>query len=98
MSDDTQAVTILIEIHAKEGAERESRDALVHAIKTSVKPGFLGSRIYANPADPGAFYSIQQWENQQAFHDHMAEARDGMAEATSMLREAPRTAVLTQIA
>jgi hypothetical protein len=40
---------------------------------------------------------VQEWENSQAFHAHMAEAAEGMAEATSMLREAPKTTVLHPI-
>ncbi|MEU4150803.1 antibiotic biosynthesis monooxygenase [Streptomyces sp. NPDC026659] len=96
--DNASAVTVLIEIHAKDGAEQEARDALVHAIETSVKPGFLGSRVYADLTDPGAFYSVQQWESARAFHAHMAEAREGMAEATSMLSRPPRTTVLSHIA
>ncbi|MFE0153554.1 putative quinol monooxygenase [Nonomuraea sp. NPDC059007] len=91
------AVTVLIEIHAKDGREREARDALVHAIQTSAKPGFLSARIFAHATDPGAFYSVQEWESASAFHLHMAEAAPGMAEATDMLREPPTTAVLQPI-
>ncbi|WP_344900224.1 antibiotic biosynthesis monooxygenase family protein [Actinomadura meridiana] len=91
----SNAVTVLIEIHAKEGREQEARDALLHAISTSEKPGMVGSREYDDINDPGAFYAIQEWENVEAFHQHMQDAADsGMAEATSMLREPPRTTIL----
>ncbi|MDQ1293177.1 MAG: hypothetical protein QG608_1058 [Actinomycetota bacterium] len=98
MSDTTAAVTILIEIHAKHGQEQDARDGLVTAITTSVKPGFLGSEVFEDLNDPCAFYSVQSWENAAAFRAHMAEAAEGMAEATSMLRDAPRTSVLRRIA
>ncbi|MER5936894.1 antibiotic biosynthesis monooxygenase [Streptomyces sp. NPDC001928] len=65
----------------------------MHAIETSAEPGFLGARVFAHATDPGAFYSVQEWESAQAFRAHMAEAAQGMAEATAMLSEAPRTAV-----
>ncbi|MFI6906117.1 putative quinol monooxygenase [Nonomuraea sp. NPDC050394] len=91
------AVTVLIEIHAKDGREQEARDALIHAIETSVKPGFLGARVFGHATDPGAFYSVQEWESASAFHAHMAEMAAGMAEATAMLAEPPATAVLQLI-
>ncbi|MFI6299392.1 putative quinol monooxygenase [Nonomuraea sp. NPDC050790] len=92
-----EAVTVLIEIHAKDGREQEAREALIHAIETSVKPGFLGAQIFAHATDPGAFYSIQEWENASAFHAHMAEMAPGMPEATAMLAEPPATTVLHPI-
>lgn len=89
------AVTVLIEIHAKEGQEQQARDGLLHAIKTSEKPGFLSSREYEDLDDPGAFYAVQEWENMAAFRQHMTDAAAGdMDEATSMLSEPPRTVVL----
>lgn len=98
MSATPDAVTVLIEIHAKEGWEQEARDALLHAISTSEKPGMVDSREFDDINDPGAFYAIQEWENMEAFHQHMQDAADtGMAEATSMLREAPRTTILRNV-
>lgn len=91
----SDAVTVLIEIHAKEGREDEARQGLVQAIKTSEKPGFLGSREYEDLNDPGAFYAVQEWESVEAFRRHMADAAAGdLDKATEMLREAPRTAML----
>ena len=98
MTEQTTAVTVFIEIHANPGEETIARDALIHAIATSDKPGFLGSSVYEDLRDPAAFYSIQEWQDAASFHAHMGEARDGMSEATSMLREAPHTAVLRRIA
>lgn len=98
MSDTTAPTTILIEIHAKPGHEQEARDGLVTAIATSAKPGFLSSEVFEDLNDPGAFYAVQTWENAAAFRAHMAEAARGMAEATSMLRDAPKTSILRQIA
>jgi quinol monooxygenase YgiN len=94
----TEAVTILIEIHAKPGQEQEARDALTRAIATTAKPGMVSAEIFADERDPGAFYSTQLWENTDFFKTHMGEVRGGMAEATSMLREPPRTTILKQIA
>ncbi|MBO8199973.1 putative quinol monooxygenase [Streptomyces smyrnaeus] len=92
------AVTVLIEIHGKDGQEHEARDALLHAIRTSEKPGLISSTEYEDLADPGAFYAIQVWENAEAFRAHMDDAaRSGMNEAIQVLREHPRTAVLRTI-
>jgi len=58
----------------------------------------VSAEIFADPRDPGAFYSTQRWENSGFFQAHMGEVRGGMAEATSMLREPPRTTILRRIA
>lgn len=94
----TEAVTILIEIHAKPGREQEARDALTQAIATTAKPGMLSAEVFADERDPGAFFSTQRWESADFFQAHMGEVRGGMAEATAMLREPPRTTILKHIA
>lgn len=97
-SSPSGTVIVLIEIHAKEGQEQQAREGLVHAIRTSEKPGFLGSREYGDVNDPGAFYAVQEWKSMQDFRQHMADAAAGdLDEATSMLREPPRTAVLRSL-
>ena len=88
-------VTVLIEIHAKDGQEKDARDRLLHAIQTSDKPGLIRSAEYEDVSDRGAFYAVQEWENVEAFQAHMKDAADaGMNEAIQVLREHPRTAVL----
>ncbi|MFG2596574.1 putative quinol monooxygenase [Streptomyces sp. NPDC048462] len=91
-------VTVLIEIHAEAGQEQQARDALLHAIQTSEKPGLISSTEYDDVNDPGAFYAIQVWENADAFRAHMEDAANsGMREAIQVLSEHPRTAVLRTI-
>ncbi|WP_419998892.1 putative quinol monooxygenase [Streptomyces boninensis] len=91
-------ITVLIEIHAKDGQEQEARDSLLHAIQTSEKPGLVSSTEYEDLNDPGAFYAIQVWENADAFRAHMEDAaKSGMHEAIQVLREHPKTAVLRTI-
>ncbi|MGN5630434.1 putative quinol monooxygenase [Streptomyces sp. AC154] len=91
-------VTVLIEIHAKDGQEEDARHALLHAIETSAKPGLISSTEYEDTGDAGAFYAIQVWENVEAFHAHMEDAAEnGMNEAIQVLRAHPKTAVLRTI-
>ncbi|WP_217170611.1 putative quinol monooxygenase [Streptomyces sp. AC512_CC834] len=91
-------ITVLIEIHAKDGLELQARDALLHAIQTSEKLGLISSTEYEDANDPGAFYAIQVWENADAFHAHMDDAaKSGMNEAIQVLREHPKTALLRTI-
>ncbi|MFF3173569.1 putative quinol monooxygenase [Streptomyces sp. NPDC057900] len=91
-------VTVLIEIHAKDGQEKDARHALLHAIETSAKPGLISSTEYEDIDDSGAFYAIQVWENVAAFHAHMKDAEEnGMNEAIQVLRAHPKTAVLRTI-
>ncbi|MEV0913423.1 antibiotic biosynthesis monooxygenase family protein [Streptomyces sp. NPDC049967] len=95
-SQDT--VTVLIEIHAKDGQEKDARHALLHAIETSAKPGLISSTEYEDIDDSGAFYAIQVWETMEAFHAHMKDAAEnGMNEAIQVLRTHPKTAVLRTI-
>ncbi|MFI0980896.1 putative quinol monooxygenase [Streptomyces sp. NPDC021093] len=92
------AVTVLIEIHAKDGQEEEARERLSHAIRTSEKPGLLSSTEYEDLNDPGAFYAVQVWENAEAFRAHMEFAAEtGMGEAIRVLRVPPRTVVLRTV-
>ncbi|MBF6179769.1 putative quinol monooxygenase [Nocardia otitidiscaviarum] len=91
-------LTVLIEIHANPGQEQQARDSLLHAIQTSAKPGLVSSTEYADLNDAGAFYAVQVWESTAAFHAHMEDAaKSGMHEAITVLREPPRTTVLTTI-
>ncbi|MFI5958916.1 putative quinol monooxygenase [Cryptosporangium sp. NPDC051539] len=94
----SKPVTVLIEIHANEGQEAQARDALLHAIKTSEKPGLVSSRQYADLNDPGAFFAVQEWESTEAFRAHMKDAAEGgMNDAIRVLRTSPRTTVLQTI-
>ncbi|MFJ4854318.1 MULTISPECIES: putative quinol monooxygenase [unclassified Streptomyces] len=94
----TDTVTVLIEIHAKDGQEEDARLGLLHAIETSAKPGLISSTEYEDTEDSGAFYAIQVWENMEAFHAHMKDAAEnGMGEAIQVLRAQPKTAVLRAI-
>jgi quinol monooxygenase YgiN len=94
-----EQVTVLIEIHAGEGRADDARDGLIHAIKTSAKPGLIASREFEDPSDPGAFFAIQEWESAAAFQAHMHDAaHSGMDEAIQVLRERPRVSVLRTLA
>jgi len=66
-------------------------------IATTEKPGLLSYEIFEDGNEPGTFYSTQEWENIEAFHAHMNAAKSGLKEATSMLRDAPRTSILKRI-
>lgn len=98
MSSPNGGVMVLISIQAEPGYESEARRRLSDAIQTSRKPGMISSREYADPASPGAFYAMQEWESAAAFEAHMRDAAEhGMSEAVDVLREPPRTVVLRPI-
>lgn len=97
---DNNRVTILIEIHAKKGQEDFTQKTFTETITTSHKPGMISSIVYADKNQPGVFYSVQEWENIEAFQQHMKDAKaseEKFAEVTSMLSEAPKTSVLKRI-
>ncbi|QOX65712.1 antibiotic biosynthesis monooxygenase [Anoxybacterium hadale] len=91
------SVTIFIEIHAKDGEEDIARQAFTTTIETSEKPGLLSYEIFEDINDPAAFYSTQEWESVETFHAHMSAAKNGLRDATKMLRDAPRTSILKRI-
>ncbi|ODA41873.1 hypothetical protein DSBG_1365 [Desulfosporosinus sp. BG] len=41
--------------------------------------------------------STQEWEKIEDFQAHMSAAKSGLKEATSMLRDTPRTSILKRI-
>lgn len=90
----TNSITIFIEIHAKEGEEDLARKTFITTIATTEKPGLLSYEIFEDCNAPGTFYSVQEWENIEAFHAHMSAAKSGLKEATAMLRDKPRTSIL----
>lgn len=90
-------VTIFIEIHAKDGEEDVTRQAFTTTIETSEKPGLLSYEIFEDINDPATFYSTQEWESVEAFQAHMSAAKNGLRDATNMLRDAPRTSILRRI-
>lgn len=93
----SNSVTIFIEIHAKYGEEETTRKIFTTTIATTEKPGLLSYEIFEDSSDPGTFYSIQEWENIEAFHAHMSAAKSGLKEATAILRETPRTSIFKRI-
>ncbi|RII34217.1 antibiotic biosynthesis monooxygenase [Clostridium chromiireducens] len=96
-SKNYNSVTILIEIHAKDGQEEVARKVFTTTIATTEKPGLLSYEIFEDSSDKGTLYSIQEWENVEAFQAHMSAAKSGLKEATEMLRDMPRISILNQI-
>lgn len=92
-----EKITILIEIHSKDGEEELARNTFVTAITTTEKPGLLSYEIYEDIKNPGTFFSSQVWESIEDFKAHMGAVNSGKGEATSMLREAPKVRVLKSI-
>ncbi len=93
----SNSVTIFIEIHAKDGQEEVARKEFTTTIATTEKPGLLNYEIFEGSSDKGTFYSIQEWENVEAFQAHMSAAKSGLKEATGMLRDMPRISILKRI-
>lgn len=97
---DNARVTVLIEIHAKEGQEDLARETFTHTVATAHKPGMLSAMVYEDKLTPGTYYSVQEWESIEDFKSHMRDAKASpteYADKTSMLRDAPRTSILRRI-
>jgi len=93
-------VTVLIEIHAKEGQEEIARETFSHTVATAHKPGMLSAMVYEDKLAPGTYYSVQEWESVEDFKSRMRDAQASATEysdKTSMLRDAPSTSILRRI-
>lgn len=98
MHSDKGQVLVIIEIHAKDGRDLEARERLLHAIRTSAKPGMISSQEYEDINERGAFYATQLWESVDDFDVHMKHAADsGMSEEIQVLSQNPTTTVLKAI-
>ena len=99
-NSESKKVTILIEIHAKEGQEDFARETFTQTIATAHKPGMISAIVYEDILNAGTFYSVQEWESIEDFKSHMQEAKaspSAFADKTSMLRDIPKTSVLKRI-
>ncbi|MDN5759487.1 MAG: antibiotic biosynthesis monooxygenase [Tomitella sp.] len=90
-------VVVLIQIRGIQDREDEARQALIHAIETSEKPGMSSSRVFADVHDASAFFAIQEWDSIESFRAHMNDVESGFEEATSMLAGQPQVKVLREI-
>ncbi|ABD90281.1 putative quinol monooxygenase [Rhodopseudomonas palustris] len=90
-------VFVLIEIQAVAGHEDQIRETFVHTIKTSHKPGIRSAQIFEHASEPGRFYSLQEWESEAAFREHMTGSREGLDSQMAMLRGAPSLTILKSL-
>jgi quinol monooxygenase YgiN len=97
---DMPRVFVWIEIEAAPGQEDETRDIFVNTIKTSHKPGVLNAQIFQDTERPGVFRSLQEWESEKAFRQHMQDAdaeEGGLEQATRTLKGPPKLSILRQL-
>lgn len=90
-------VFVWIEIQAAAGHEDQIRETFAHTIKTSHKPGIISAQIFEHAGEPGRFYSLQEWESEAAFREHMTGSRDGLDSQMEMMRGAPSLTILKSL-
>lgn len=93
-------VFVWIEIEAAPGQIDATREMFHNTIKTSHKPGMLSAVVYEDTQRPGVFHSMQEWESEAAFQQHMGDAdgqEGGLAHATRTLKGLPKLSILKQL-
>lgn len=90
-------IFVLIEIQAVPGMEDKIRQTFVHTIQTSHKPGILSAQIFEHSGEPGRFYSLQEWESEAAFREHMSGSREGLDSHMAMLKGHPSLTILKHL-
>lgn len=90
-------IFVLIEIQAVPGMEDKIRQTFVHTIQTSHKPGILSAQIFEHFGEPGRFYSLQEWESEAAFREHMSGSREGLDSHMPMLKGHPSLTILKHL-
>lgn len=93
-------VFVWIEIEAAPGHIDETRDMFHDTIETSHKPGMLSAVVFEDTQRPGVFHSMQEWESEAAFRQHMSDAdgqEGGLERATRTLKGPPKLSILKQL-
>ena len=94
--DESQQRTfVLIEIKAAPGKETECRERFHLAIQTAHKPGIVSAQIFDHAETPGVYFSLQEWESEDAFRQHMSESEDGLKDSSEFLDGPPKLTILT---
>jgi quinol monooxygenase YgiN len=88
---------VWIEIVAPAGVESTTREKFVDAIVNAPKPGFLGARIFEHADDTQRFFSLQEWEDSDAFDQHMRESEEGLRRTNPLLAGPPSVTPLRRI-
>ena len=86
---------VLIEIKAAAGKEAACRDRFHFAIQTAHKPGIVSAEIFDHAARADVFLSLQEWESEAAFRQHMSDSAEGLKESSEFLDGPPKLTVLT---
>ncbi|MBB4004252.1 putative quinol monooxygenase [Aurantimonas endophytica] len=96
----TPKVFVWIEIEAAPERIDETREMFHTTIKTYPKPGMLSAVVFEDTQRPGVFHSMQEWEDEAAFQEHMSEAdgqEGGLEHATRTLKGPPKLSILKQL-
>lgn len=89
----SQPVTVIAEIRAKKGKEKEVRELLLGLVpQTHQEEGCLNYDLHETPADPGLFWFHENWVSREALGRHleMPYIKEMIRRADALLAEPPR--------
>jgi quinol monooxygenase YgiN len=92
-------ITVVAQIRAKSGHEDEVRAAFTKVVGPSQKePGCLKYSLFEDKHYTGSFFTIEEWESEEALDTHLQVNKEALNQAKALLREDLRISVLKMTA
>jgi quinol monooxygenase YgiN len=88
-------ITVVAQIRAKSGHEDEVRSAFTKVVGPSQKEaGCIKYNLYEDKHYTGSFFTIEEWESEEALEVHLQVNKEALNRAKTLLREDLRISVL----
>ena len=94
-----EKITVIAQIRAKSGQEDVVRKAFEGIVGPSSKEaGCISYRLFEDHHYTGSFYTIEEWESEDALDTHLRVNKAALDKSKALLREELRISVLKNLA
>lgn len=101
MSDTSQGerkIGVVAQARAKSGREDDVRKALTAAATAAPsEAGCISYRLYEETHEPGSFFTVEEWESEDALQAHLARVKGALDAAKPLLQGDIRISALAQL-
>lgn len=95
----TDKITVIAQIRAKSGHEDEIRKAFEAVVGPSQKEaGCISYHLLEDKHYTGSFYTVEEWESEEALDTHLRVNKAALDKAKALLREELKISVLKFLA
>jgi quinol monooxygenase YgiN len=92
-------ISVVAQIRAKSGHEDEVRSMFESVVGPSQKEmGCLKYNLYEDKHYTGSFFTVEEWESEEALETHLHTHKEALDKAKSLLREELRISILKLVA